>query len=127
MGRTWDALRRADRARSERPRGESERSPRDPFAGARDPIRWTEELASLEVSVHALEDRLELELGGLRDELRETLAKAHEQAGTGERAAREEFRAEAIAVRRTNDRVELRLRWLLIAVAGLALVVLLAR
>jgi hypothetical protein len=48
-----------------------------------------EDIAALRVTVHALEDRFELELGGLRDELRQAIAKADDAAATRTRAAEE--------------------------------------
>ena len=47
-----------------------------------------EDIAGLRVTVHALEDRVELEIGGLHDELRQALAKlddaAASRSGSGE-------------------------------------------
>jgi len=41
------------------------------------------------VTVHSLEDRLELELGGLSDDLRQAIAKAEDLSARGGRAVEE--------------------------------------
>ena len=87
MSGTFDALKRA-----ERDRGQAE------AARASALEQLVEDVAALRVTVHALEDRVELEIGGLQDELRQALAKADDLAASRSRL--------------TEDRVLTRLGWL---------------
>ena len=65
MGSTWDALRRAEEGRNEAISAQQ---------GALEQL--AEDIAALRVTVHSLEDRVELEIGGLSDDLRQAIAKA---------------------------------------------------
>jgi len=134
MGRTWEALRRAERERDFELEG---LEGLDEFEGvggseggegASDEAPLTfleEELASVQVSIHAVEDRLELELGALRDELREGLAKAREHNPAAESASADRLRREIAALHASSQRVEQRTRWTLFAVIATAVAALL--
>ena len=78
MGSTWDALRRAEQERNEAAEEQS---------GALEQL--TQDIAALRVTVHSLEDRLELELGGLSDDVRQVIAKADDLSAARGRAAEE--------------------------------------
>lgn len=78
MGSTWEALRRAEHERNEAVATRQ---------AALDQL--TEDVAALRVTVHALEDRVELELGGLSDDLRQAIAKAEDLAASRARGAEE--------------------------------------
>jgi hypothetical protein len=65
VGSTWDALRRAEQDRNEALSAQQ---------GALEQLG--EDIAALRVTVHSLEDRVELEIGGLSDDLRQAIAKA---------------------------------------------------
>lgn len=136
MGRTWEALRRAERERDdeiEELAEIAETAGFEPSEGADGPrgaegvsgtideeplsLWLEEELASLQVSLHAVEDRLELELGALRDELREGLAKAREHSpAAAESGSADRLRREIAALHAAAERVERRTRWTLYAV-----------
>jgi hypothetical protein len=124
MGRTWEALRRAEHERAND--GEtveesaSERVDEQPLS-----LWMEEELASIQVALHALEDRLELELGALRDELREGLAKAREQTAAPETVSSDRLRREIASLHAAAERIERRTRWTLFAVIATGLAVLL--
>ena len=78
MGSTWDALRRADEQRNESAAS---------HGNALEQL--TQDVAALRVTVHSLEDRFELEMGALSDDLRQALAKADDLAAARERAVEE--------------------------------------
>ena len=90
MSSTYDALRQAERDRE-----------KAGAAAALDAL--AEDIAALRVAVHALEDRVELELGGLHDELRQALAKADDAAASRSRLS--------------EDRLLSRLSWIVQAAA----------
>ena len=87
MSGTFEALKRAERDREQ---AEAAR------AAAFEQL--AEDVASLRVTVHALEDRVELEMGALHDELRQALAKADDAAASRARV--------------TEDRLITRLNWI---------------
>lgn len=115
MGQTWDVLQRADALRQEKL--ERERTGRDAAEGDATAVRLAEglaeDLASLRVSVHALEDRVELELRGLQDELRQAIAKSNDQSASRERAAQERLLDELGQTRDASRRIEKRVNWLM--------------
>jgi chromosome segregation ATPase len=78
VGSTWEAIRRAEQERNESAAAQS---------GALEQL--TEDIAALRVTVHSLEDRLELELGGLSDDVRQVIAKADDLSAARGRAAEE--------------------------------------
>ena len=78
MGTTWEALRRAEQERNEAAAAQS---------GALDQL--AEDIAALRVTVNSLEDRVELELGGLSDDLRQAIAKAEDLSASRSRATEE--------------------------------------
>jgi len=78
VGSTWDALRRAEQERSESAAAQH---------GAFEQL--VEDIAALRVAVHSLEDRVELELGGLSDDLRQAIAKTDDLAATRGRSSEE--------------------------------------
>ena len=78
MGSTWEALRRAEHERGEAA-----------AARANALEQLAEDIAALRVTVHSLEDRVELDIGGLSDDLRQALAKADDLAAGRERAVEE--------------------------------------
>jgi hypothetical protein len=78
VGSTWDALRRSEQERNESAAAQ---------AGALEQL--AQDIAALRVTVHSLEDRVELELGGLSDDLRQAVAKADDLAASRGRAAEE--------------------------------------
>ena len=78
MGSTWDALRRADQERTDAAATQQ---------GALEQL--TEDIAALRVTVHSLEDRVELELGGLSDDLRQAIAKASDLSASRGRVVEE--------------------------------------
>ena len=75
---TFDSLKRAERDREQ---AEAVRT------AALEGL--AEDIAALRVTVHALEDRVELEIGGLHDELRQALAKLDDAAASRSRAGEE--------------------------------------
>jgi hypothetical protein len=127
MGRTWEALRRAERERdSEDSEGLAGSEGGEGVIDEAPLSLWLEEeLASVQVSLHAVEDRLELELGALRDELREGLAKAREHNPAAESASADRLRREISALHAAAQRVERRTRWTLFAVIAIGLAALL--
>jgi predicted nucleotidyltransferase len=91
VGTTWEALKRAERDRTE--------------AGARAQAeqiahleRLAQDISAARVSVHALEDRIELELNALRDELPQNIAKLAELSANRARIAHEDLRGEIAAL-----------------------------
>jgi hypothetical protein len=84
---TFESLKRAERDREQ---AETAR------AAAFEQL--VEDIAALRVTVHSLEDRVELEVGGLHDELRQALAKTEDLAASRSRLA--------------EDRLLTRLGWL---------------
>jgi hypothetical protein len=117
MGRSFDALLRAERERGEKPTGDA--------LSSEDLIHWGEDLAALRVSVHALEDRIELELPALHDELRQTLAKAVQAAGEAgsarDRAAEDRLGREIALLRFDVERLTRRVGWAIAAIGAAAL------
>jgi hypothetical protein len=83
VGSTWDALKRSEQERSDAVVAQS---------GALDEL--AQDIAALQVSVHSLEDRIELELGGLSDELRQSIAKARDLAASRGSSVEERLIAE---------------------------------
>jgi hypothetical protein len=78
LGSTWEALKRAEQDRSEA------------SAAHGDALeQLAQDIAALRVSVHSLEDRVELEMGALTDDVRQSLAKAGDLAAGRERAVEE--------------------------------------
>jgi hypothetical protein len=78
VGTTWDALRRAEQERSE-------------LVATRSAAleELVEDIAALRVTVNSLEDRVELELRGLSDDLRQAIAKADDLSASRGRGAEE--------------------------------------
>jgi hypothetical protein len=113
VGSTWDALRRAEQERNEAAVAQS---------GALDEL--SEDLAALQVSVHSLEDRIELELGGLADDVRQSIAKARDLATSRGNAVEERLIAQLGWVTEATARGERRLNAILALVAFTALLVL---
>jgi hypothetical protein len=119
VGETWEALKRAEQECSE--------------AGARAQAeqiayleRLTQDVSAARVSIHALEDRIELELGALRDELPQNIAKLAEQSANRARVTHEELRSEIAALADASWR--LGRRWnAVVALIGLAALVQLLR
>jgi hypothetical protein len=104
MGRTYEALLRAERARVEVGHSSAAALSSETIA------EWTEDLAALRVAVYALEDRMERELPALVDELREAIGKAEraarEQAGGCERAPESRLDQELAGVRAGIEQLE---------------------
>jgi len=123
MGHTWDVLQRAEALR--RAQREREQAGGDIVEGAT-AVQLAEDLAALRVSVHALEDRIELELGGLQDELRQALTKSGEETASRGRAALERLLGELSPLRDASRRLEKRVNWL-VAFASVASALLLFR
>ncbi len=124
MGKTWEALCRADRERQEREvrQGREEREAAlPPTAGSEAVQRVLEDLATIQVAVHALEDRLESELAGMNDEVRETVTKLCEQMAAQQRNASDARQAELARLEGVTERVVRGVRWGLIAL-GLVVV-----
>jgi hypothetical protein len=113
VGSTWDALKRAEQGRSEAVAAQS---------GALDEL--AQDIAALQVSVHSLEDRIELELGGLSDELRQSIAKARDLTASRGSAVEERLIAELGWVTEASARGERRLNLILVLVGLTALLVL---
>jgi hypothetical protein len=112
---TFDALKRAERDREQ---AESAR------AGALEQL--SQDISALRVTVHALEDRIELELGGLQDEMRQAIAKVGDLAANRSRAAEDRVVAQFGWLTQESQRSGRRLD-VLTALAGLAATVLLFR
>ena len=111
LGSTWDALKRAEQARDEAAGDQ---------AGALEQL--AQDIAALRVTVHSLEDRVELELGGLSEDLRQSIAKAGDLAASRGRAVEERLIAQLGWVSETSARGERRLNAI---VAGVGLIALL--
>jgi hypothetical protein len=91
VGSTWDALKRAEQDRTEAVAcAEAEQTTHLE--------RLVQDVSAARVSIHALEDRVELELNALRDELRQNLAKTSELSESRARAAHDELRGEVAAL-----------------------------
>ena len=91
MGSTWDALKRAEQDRTEA----AARADAEQIAHLE---RLAQDVSAARVSIHALEDRVELELNGLRDELPQSIAKLTELSASRARVAHEELRGEIAAL-----------------------------
>jgi hypothetical protein len=115
LGSTWDALKRAEQSRSEATTTQS---------GLLEQI--AEDIAALRVTVHSLEDRVELELGGLSDDLRQVIAKAEDFATTRGRAAEERLGHHVDWLAQASARSEHRLNAVL-AVTGVTALLVLVR
>ena len=115
MSGTLEALKRAEQDRQQ-----AESAKADAL------VQLGEDVAALRVAVHSLEDRVELETGGLSDELRQAIAKAEDLAAVRGRAAEERLHAEIGWLAYSFERVERRTN-ALIALAGFAALVLLFR
>lgn len=124
MGRTYEALQRAERARA------STHGSAVGLAASEEFSEWMQEFAALRVAVHGLEDRIERELPALGDELRQALGKAEqaakEQAAIREGAMEDRLAREITRVRAGLERVDQRVGWL-IALAAVATVLALVR
>ena len=116
MGSTWDALRRAEEDRSET----VARRNAEQVAHLE---RLIEDVSAARVTVHALEDRIDLELRALRDELPQSIAKIAELSASRARVAHEELRGEIAALADASWR--LARRWN--AIAALIALAVLAR
>jgi hypothetical protein len=120
MGHSFDALLRAERERGEKSGATG--------LTAEALVHWSEDLAALRVSVHALEDRIELELPALHDELRQSVAKAVQTAGEAtvarERAGEAQLGREIALLRFEVERLTRRAGWAIAAVGTVALLVL---
>jgi hypothetical protein len=102
---TFDALRQA-----ERERGQAEAARAAAFE------QLIEDIAALRVTVHSLEDRFELEVGGLHDELRQAVAKLDDGAASRARLAEDRLLSRLNWIVSASQRAERRLS----AVAALA-------
>jgi hypothetical protein len=91
VGSTWEALKRAEQDRTEA----SARVDAEQITYLE---RLVQDVSAARVSIHALEDRVELELNTLRDDLRQNLAKTAELSESRARAAHEELRSEVAAL-----------------------------
>jgi hypothetical protein len=91
VGGTWEALKRAEQDRAEA----SARADAEQITHLE---RLVQDVSAARVSIHALEDRVELELNTLRDDLRQNLAKTAELSESRARAAHEELRSEVAAL-----------------------------
>jgi hypothetical protein len=116
VGTTWDALKRAEQDRTEA----AARAQAEQIAHLE---RLAQDVSAARVSIHALEDRLELELNALRDDLPQHIAKLAELSASRARVAHEELRGEIAALSDASWR--LGRRWN--AVAALIGLVVLAR
>ena len=94
VGSTWEALKRADQERTEA----AARTEAGQAASLEHLDHLAQDVAAVRVSIGALEDRVELELHALRDELRQNLAKDAELAASHARVAHEELRGEIAAL-----------------------------
>jgi hypothetical protein len=112
---TYDALRQAERDREQA--GTSVASAFDQLA---------EDVAALRVTVHALEDRVELELGGLHDELREALAKLDDAAASRSRLSEDRVLSRLGWIVQAEQRSERRLNAVAV-LAGLGALIALVR
>jgi hypothetical protein len=115
VGTTWEALKRSEQERNDTvARNEAERTAHLE--------RLVEDISAACVSIHALEDRVQLELSSLRDELPQTIAKLSELSASRAKVAHEELRGEIAALSDASWR--LGRRWNAVAVLiGIAVVV----
>jgi hypothetical protein len=115
VGTTWEALKRTEQERNDAvARGETERTAQLE--------RLVQDVSAACVSIHALEDRIELELTALRDELPQTIAKLSELSASRAKVAHEELRGEIAALADASWR--LGRRWNAVAaLIGVAVVV----
>ena len=113
MSGTLDALKRAEQDRKQ-----AETAKADALA------QLGEDVAALRVTVHSLEDRVELEMGGLSDELRQSIAKGQDLAASRGRAVEERLVHQLGWLTEASARGERRLNVVTGLVALTALVVL---
>jgi hypothetical protein len=113
VGSTWDALKRSEQERNDAAAIQS---------GALEQL--VEDIAALRVTVNSLEDRVELELGGLSDDLRQAIAKADDVAATRRRAVEERLNSQFDWLTQASARGERRLNAVAAVVAFTALLVL---
>jgi hypothetical protein len=113
VGSTWDALKRSEQERNDAAAIQS---------GALEQL--VEDIAALRVTVNSLEDRVELELGGLSDDLRQAIAKADDVAATRRRAVEERVNSHFDWLTQASARGERRLNAVAAVVAFTALLVL---
>jgi hypothetical protein len=108
LGTTWDALVQGDRNRLRDTVGAIE--------------QLTEDVSALRVTVHSLEDRVELELGAVQDEVRQAIAKSDELSAGRARAAEERLLNHLGWLAQASARTERRLNVLTGVAAFAALV-----
>jgi hypothetical protein len=110
VSETFEALKRAERNREQ-----AEAAHAAAFE------QLVEDISALRVTVHSLEDRVELDVGGLLDELRQALAKADELAASRSRAAEERLLMRVGWLVQASERAERRLNVLVAVMAVAAL------
>jgi len=98
LSSTWDALKRAERERLAAP----ERAETQQIAHL---DQLMQDVAAAQLSIHALEDRVEVELQAFQDGLRHSLAKNAEIAASRARADHEELRGEIAALADASRRL----------------------
>jgi hypothetical protein len=111
LGSTWDALKHAEQERE-----------LAKVEGARAIAQLGEDVAGLHVSVHALEDRVGLEIGALSDELRQAIAKAQELNASRDRATEERLQVQLGWLAAASQRGERRINALIAVTAFAALI-----
>jgi len=115
VGSTWDALKRAEQDRS--------------VASAEQTgllEQLAQDIAALRVTVHSLEDRVELDLGGLSDDLRQAIAKADDLSASRARTSEERLVQRLGWITETSARGERRLN-AITALAGITALLVLFR
>jgi uncharacterized coiled-coil protein SlyX len=115
VGSTWDGLKRAEQEREEAVAAQS-----------RALEQLSQDIAALRVTVHSLEDRVELEMGGLQDDLSQAIAKAGDLSASRERGLEERLINRLGWLAQASQRGERRLN-LVTALVGLLALLLLLR
>src|SRR5262249_41757681 len=119
VGATWEALKRAEQERTEA----GARAQSEQIAHLE---RLAQDVSAARVSIHALEDRIELELNALRRDLPQNIAKLAELSANRSRVAHDELRSEIAALADASWR--LGRRWNVVAaLVGFAVLVQLLR